>query len=63
MEPKKYSIPNDAKWFKCRSCGKKITMILNENMKKIPITEEGINHFIDCPDRIFWRKVDDKKHL
>jgi hypothetical protein len=56
MESKKYNIPEDAKWTKCRSCDKEICFIKNENNKTIPITKEGINHFIDCPFRDKFRR-------
>lgn len=55
-EPKIYKIPENARWFNCKSCNKEITFIYNENMKNIPITKEGINHFIDCPARDKFRK-------
>lgn len=51
-----YQIPEGARWIPCRSCGKKITFIINENGRYIPITEEGNNHFIDCPARDRFRK-------
>jgi len=50
-----YQIPNNAKFIPCRSCGKEITFIINENGKNIPVTKEGNNHFIDCPARAQFR--------
>jgi hypothetical protein len=56
MMPKIYPIPEKANWIKCRACDKEICFIQNENGKSIPITKEGINHFIDCPMRDKFRK-------
>ena len=56
MEPKKYQIPEDINWTQCRACGIEIAFITNENGKTIPVTREGINHFIDCPQRDRFRK-------
>ena len=54
MEPKIYKTTD--KWTECRACGRKICFVENENGKIIPVTEEGINHFIDCPARDKFRK-------
>lgn len=33
----------------CKSCGKGIWWATTKNGKKIPYTEDGICHFVDCP--------------
>lgn len=33
----------------CRGCGRKIWWIVTKNGKKAPYTDEGLNHFADCP--------------
>lgn len=33
----------------CTACGKKIWWVKTKNAKNAPYTEEGINHFADCP--------------
>lgn len=33
----------------CRGCGRRIYWIVHRNGKRAPYTQEGRNHFIDCP--------------
>ena len=40
----------------CRGCGHKILWVIHRNGKRTPYTEQGLNHFIDCPARDLFRR-------
>ena len=54
-EFKRYEIPENAKWVRCKACDMEITFI-KEGTKFIPVTKAKINHFIDCPAADRFRK-------
>lgn len=33
----------------CRGCGVSIVWMRHKNGKAVPYTEQGLNHFADCP--------------
>lgn len=33
----------------CKGCGAKIWWVKHKNGKSVPYTDEGLNHFADCP--------------
>lgn len=35
----------------CGGCGASIYFVLHSNGKRVPYTEAGLNHFVDCPAR------------
>lgn len=37
------------------SCGRAIWMVRHKSNALTPYTDEGVNHFIDCPDREKFR--------
>ncbi len=40
------------------SCGELIHFEVNESTgSNVPICEHGTNHFLDCPDRVRYRKA------
>ena len=39
----------------CRGCGAIIHWVKHQNGKKVPYTPQGLNHFIDCPNREDFR--------
>lgn len=41
---------------KCSGCGKKIWWVTHLNGNTAPYTEEGLNHFADCPKAQSFRK-------
>lgn len=43
------------------SCGAALWMVTHANGKRCPYTAEGLNHFIDCPDREQYRRPRDAK--
>lgn len=40
----------------CRSCGATIFWIITKNGKKMPVNEDGVSHFVTCPQAEVWRK-------
>lgn len=40
----------------CKGCGRPIYWVISKNGKSMPITDEGLNHFIDCPEANKFRK-------
>jgi len=40
----------------CQTCGRAIWFIKNRRGKKVPYTDDGLNHFIDCPGADKHRK-------
>jgi hypothetical protein len=55
-EPTRYDIPRDAVWVKCRSCGVAIVFVETSKGRRMPVTQEGISHFIDCPGAATHRR-------
>jgi hypothetical protein len=41
----------------CKGCGKEIIWIVHKNGKRVPYTQAGLNHFIDCPFAEKFRRV------
>lgn len=39
----------------CRGCGAVVFWVHHKNGKTVPYTEEGLNHFVDCPQRERFR--------
>ena len=35
----------------CGGCGAKMYFVHHKNGKRVPYTEAGLNHFVDCPAR------------
>jgi hypothetical protein len=35
----------------CGGCGASMYFVVHNNGKRVPYTEAGLNHFIDCPER------------
>lgn len=35
----------------CGGCGASMYFVVHNNGKRVPYTEAGLNHFIDCPQR------------
>lgn len=46
----------------CKGCGAALYWVKHKNGKKVPYTESGLNHFVDCPAADRFRK-DDKLKL
>ena len=40
----------------CRGCGAEIWWLVHSNLKRVPYTSAGLNHFIDCPKAKEFRK-------
>jgi hypothetical protein len=41
----------------CRSCKAKVFWLTNvKSSKRAPFNQDGVNHFVTCPDRDRWRK-------
>lgn len=41
----------------CRGCGTPIFWVVHKKtQKRVPYTIEGLNHFVDCPERDQFRK-------
>ena len=60
--PLLFEIPARAEIVRCRACGAKITFILTEKGKRMPVTIEGPSagqsHFATCSDPKRFRKRD-----
>lgn len=41
-----------------RGCGKTVYTLVHQNGKKVPYTEDGVNHLIECPIPDFREKSD-----
>ena len=41
----------------CRACGRPIWWVLTKNGRKMPVTDECISHFADCPNANEFRKI------
>lgn len=41
---------------KCKGCGKEIWWIVHASGSVAPYTEEGLNHFINCPKAKDFRR-------
>lgn len=39
----------------CKGCGRKIFWVKTKNGKNAPFTEDGLNHFADCPESAKFR--------
>ena len=40
----------------CRGCGAQVFWVVHRNLKNVPYTADGLNHFIDCPKAEQFRK-------
>jgi len=40
----------------CTGCGAAVYWVRHKNGKRVPYTEAGLNHFIDCPKADQFRK-------
>lgn len=40
----------------CTGCGRDIWWVDHSNGKKAPYTEEGLNHFADCPEAARFKR-------
>ena len=41
---------------KCRACGRKFWWLKSRYGTTMPYTEDGLTHFVDCPDSGSFRK-------
>jgi len=40
----------------CKACGARIFWVMHKNGKEAPYTQDGLNHFIDCPEANRFKK-------
>jgi len=40
----------------CKKCGRKIWFVKSKNGKAMPVTDEALSHFADCPGANGFRK-------
>ena len=47
-DPKRYDVPNRPPDKICEACGEEMWFIKTENCKHLPITKQGISHYLNC---------------
>lgn len=41
---------------KCKGCGAKVWWVVTKHGKRMPISDSGISHFVDCPESERFRR-------